>query len=84
MQYSESKDGNTNTRPRCYWLEPNTLRVNRNQKPQFVSAKTTSGLTPIPVGEGAPDPSDSGLTKLYVMVSRGDDFFTLVLGHGEA
>jgi len=80
VQYSESKDGDTNTRPRCYWLEPNTLRVNRDQKPHFVSAKTTRGLTPIPVGEGAPEPSDTRLTQLYVMVGRGDDFFTLWSG----
>jgi hypothetical protein len=80
VQYNESKDGNPNTRPRCYWLEPNTLRVNRNQKPHFVSAKTIDGLIPIPVSEGAPNPSDSGLTNLYVMFSRGDDFFTLYSG----
>lgn len=80
MQYRESKDGDTNTRPRCYWLEPNTLRVNRNRKPLFVSAKTTSGLTPIPVGEGPPASPNSGPKQLYVMIVDGDGFFTLYSG----
>jgi len=80
VQYGESKDGDPNTRLRCYWLEPNTLRVNRNRKPHFVSANTTRGLTPIPVGEGAPDPTIAGLKQLYVSVGNDDDFFTLYSG----
>jgi len=77
VQYSESHVGYTNIRTRCYWLEPNIPRVNRNQKPRFVSGSATNGLTPIPLSEDPPNPVDSGPIKLYVMARRGDDFFTL-------
>ena len=80
VQYDESKDGDTTTRPRCYWLDPNTLRVNRNQKPHFVSAKAATGLAPIPVGEGAPGPRGPGLKRLYARVTHEADFFTLYSG----
>jgi hypothetical protein len=80
VQYDESKDGATTTRPRCYWLDPNTLRVNRNQKPHFVSAKAVTGLTPIVVGEGAPGPLGPGLKQLYARVSPDAAFFTLYSG----
>src|SRR3569832_1781786 len=43
VQFSESIDVDTNSLPRCYCLDPITLRVNRNLKPHFVSAKTASG-----------------------------------------
>ncbi|MGH7967234.1 MAG: hypothetical protein ACREIC_00755, partial [Limisphaerales bacterium] len=80
VQYDESKGGDTATRPRCYWLDPNTLRVNRNQKPHFVSAKAATGLVPIAVGEGAPGPRGPGLTQLYAKVGYDAAFFTLYSG----
>jgi len=80
VQYDESKDGDTKTRPRCYWLEPNTLRVNRERKPHFVSARATKGLTAIALGEVAAQPTEPWTTELYAVVRRGDDFFTLYSG----
>ena len=80
VQYSEAEDGDTKTRRRYYWLEPNTLRVNRNRKPHFVSANTAHGLTPLPVCESAPNPPDAGPTQLSVVIGHGDDYFTLYSG----
>ena len=67
VQYSESKDGNTNAWPRCYWLEPNTSRVNSSQKPRFVNVNATSQLTPILLGQ-APR-SEENEQQLHAVVS---------------
>jgi hypothetical protein len=78
VQYTESKNGNTNARTRCYWLEPNTSRVSEGKKPRFISVKAAIGLTPIPVGETAPCPA--GQTQLYALARLDDSYFTLFSG----
>jgi hypothetical protein len=80
VQYSESRDGETNTRLRFYWLEPNMQRVSRDRKPHFVSEKATGGLTPIPVTVAAPHPTDARPAQLSAVACGDDDFFTLYSG----
>jgi hypothetical protein len=79
VQYDESRDGGS-IRPRCYWLEPNTVRVNRERKPHFVSASETRPLIPIPVMETPPSPPPPGLNGLYAVARHDDDFFSLYSG----
>lgn len=80
VQYDESTDTDNKSRPRCYWLEPNTLRVNRERKPHFMSPSETKGLIPIPVTEAAPNPTQPAFMELYAVARRDDDFFTLYSG----
>src|SRR5580692_10590265 len=47
VKYDESSDTDKSSRLRCYWLEPNTMRVNKERKPHFVSAKEGANLLPI-------------------------------------
>jgi hypothetical protein len=82
VQYDESSDTGNKTRPRCYWLEPNTPRVNRERKPHFASPKESEGLIPIPVTEGSTNASPPGLMDLYAVARRDDDFFTLYSSKG--
>jgi len=80
VQYSELEEGDSKTRPRCYWLDPNTVRVNRNRKPHFASARSTRGLTRLPVDESAPNSTNAGHAQLSVVIGYGDDYFTLYSG----
>jgi hypothetical protein len=79
VQYDESKDAGARIGPRYYWLEPNTLRVNRERKPHFVSASATNGLLPIAVGEAAGSPTQSGM-HLYAVARHDDNNLTLYSG----
>jgi hypothetical protein len=80
VQYDELSDTDNKTRPCCYWLEPNTIRVNRERKPHFVSAKESEGLIPIPVTEAPPNSIPPGFMELYAVARRDDDVFTLYSG----
>ena len=80
VQYDESKDGDAEIRPRCYWLDPNTLRVNRDRKPHYVSSRATEGLTPITVSKDVVHPTQPGFVELYAVAGYNDDFFTLYSG----
>jgi len=80
VQYDESSDTDDKTRPRCYWLWPNTMRVNRERKPHFVSAKKSEGLIPIPVTEAPSNSLPPGSLELYAVAPRGDNLFTLYSG----
>jgi hypothetical protein len=80
VQYDESKDADSKIRPRCYWLEPNALRVSRDRKPHFVSARATRGLTPITVAGVVVQPTQPGFGELYAVARYDDGFFTLYSG----
>lgn len=81
VRYAESREGQTNSQPRCYWLEPNTIRVNREHKPHFVSPNATNGLTPVPVLAVAPAQTAAPSEQLYAVAGEGDGFFTLYSGN---
>ena len=80
VQYDESEAGDTNCRPRCYWLEPNAERIGHQSKPHFVGGRMTGGLTPIPVIEAVAPPAQGGFKQLYAVAGRDDEFFTLYCG----
>jgi len=80
VQYCESEEGEAKTRLRCYWLDPNTVRVNRNRRPHFASANSSRGLTPLPVDDSAPNSTNAVPTQLSAVIVRGDDYFTLYSG----
>lgn len=80
VQYSESKDENTNSHPRCYWLDTNTVRINRHRKPHFVSAKNASGLTPVPVSGSSSNTTAAATGALWVSIDPDRDSFTLYSG----
>jgi hypothetical protein len=80
VQYDESKDAGAKIQSRCYWLQPNTMRVNGDRKPHFVSGRATKGLVPIAVREVAAPPAQPKLMELYAVARHGDDFFTLYSG----
>lgn len=80
VQYDESKDSGTQSRSRYYWLEPNTLRVNRNQKPHFVSTKAAIGLLPVAVGEAATPPAQPASVELRAVARPYANCFTLYSG----
>jgi hypothetical protein len=71
---------NENSWSRSYWLEPNTLRVNENYKPHFVSLKAADGLAPIPVSEAIDPPPQPGSAELRAVAPPFDNSFTLYSG----
>jgi hypothetical protein len=77
VRYDEFWEGGTNTRPRCYWLDPNTVRINNQEKPHFVSPIEAQGLTPIPVLETRITPAPASLQGLYAVARHDDDYFIL-------
>ena len=80
VQYDESKDAGAQIRSRCYWLEPNTLRVNREQKPHFVSAKAANGLVPVAVDAAPASPTQPASRELCAVARPYDNSFTLYSG----
>lgn len=83
VQYEESKDGETNSRLRNYWLEANMQRVNTDRRPRFASVTATNRLARIPAGEAAPRPTVAGQTQLYAMARPDDEYFRLYSGAEE-
>jgi hypothetical protein len=77
VQYDESGSWDDKIRPRCYWLEPNMLRVNRERKPHFVSSGITKVLIPIPVIQAAASPAQPCFMGLYAVAPHDGDYFTL-------
>jgi len=80
VQYDEWRDADKKARLRCYWLESNRSRINRERKPHFVSAWESEGLILIPVSEAPPNPAPSGFMGLYAVARHDDGFFTLYSG----
>jgi hypothetical protein len=80
VQYDESSETDNGTRPRYYWLEPNTIRINAERKPHFASAKAIEGLIPIPVTETPSSYIPTGLIELYAVARYDDYVFTLYAG----
>ena len=80
VQYVEAKDGGAEIRSRCYWLEPNTLRVNEARKPHFVSPKAADGLAPVAVGDGDVPPTRIRSAELCAVARPFDNSFTLYSG----
>jgi hypothetical protein len=77
VQYDESSNPEKAARPRFYWLEPNTIRINGRRKPHFVSAKARADLMSIPVSEALPDSITPGSNGLYAVSERKENLFTL-------
>jgi hypothetical protein len=80
VQYDESKDYGAHSWTRCYWLEPNTLRVNEDRKPHFVSTKTAEALHPLAVGELAAPAAQPASMELCAVARPFDNSFTLYSG----
>ncbi len=80
VQYDESKDSGSQAWSRCYWLEPNTLRVNEDRKPLFVSTKTAKGLLPLAVDEVAAPAAQPASMELCAVARPYDNCFTLYSG----
>jgi hypothetical protein len=80
VRYDESKDSGAQARSRCYWLEPNTLRVNRDGKPHFVSTKAAKGLMPLVVDEVAGPPAQPASVELSAVARPYNNCFTLYSG----
>ena len=80
VRYDESKDSGAQARSRCYWLEPNTLRVNRDGKPHFVSTKPAKELMPLVVDEVAGPPAQPASVELSAVARPYNNCFTLYSG----
>ncbi len=81
VQYDERREQDGRIVSRCFWLEPNTPRINSEVKPRFVSSKQTDGLEFIPVSETRLDAPPVSLNGLYAVARGGDDFFMLYFGN---
>jgi hypothetical protein len=81
VQYDEFSVTDNKTRPRCYWLEPNTMRVNRERKPHFVSLKESEGLIPIQVTDAPLHSVPPTSTDLHAVAPPDRNFFTLYSGN---
>src|ERR1035441_8852094 len=76
----KSKDSGAQARSRCYWLEPNTLRVNGDRRPHFVSMKAAEGLLSLAVDEVAAPPAQPTSRTLSAVARPYDNCFTLYSG----
>src|SRR5215471_3676140 len=65
VRYDEWWERGTTTQTRCYWLDPNTVRINKQHKPDFVSINEAQTLIPIPIVPVHVSPPPAGLQGLY-------------------
>jgi len=79
VEFNESREGSDQIRRRAYWVEPNQSRTSNRRKPEFVSVKEASGLTPIPVFTLMGDKQPAG-EGLYAVSSTSGHSFTLYSG----
>ncbi|MBI3879074.1 MAG: hypothetical protein HY301_03305 [Verrucomicrobia bacterium] len=74
VQYDEAKDRSTRVQPRSYFLRENADRLAARRKPNFVSKRSATDLTPVPV---LAEPPATLPTGGYVLLAPDRAHFTM-------
>lgn len=81
--YEEVSERTESVHKRAYFLYENESRIEKRDRPQFVSVRRSQGLEPVPVFSSAEAVAPSLARSTYVIASTNDYLFILHSADGE-